>query len=68
MDKPSEHPTELSWKIAPREYMTVTYMGNWNAMRDDRDRWKRVAQALALQLGKVEYADAAYEDQEQVDA
>lgn len=67
MSKPYENPKELSWKLADRQYMTVTPMGNWMQMRDDRDRWQRVACELARQLGKVEYADAEYENQEDED-
>lgn len=31
-------------------------------MQHDRDRWRNVATALAKELGKEEYAHAAYED------
>lgn len=32
-------------------------------MERDRDRWRKVAEALAADLGKVEYASAEYENQ-----
>lgn len=33
----------------------------YNNMRNDRNLWKEVAENLATQLGKKEYADAEYE-------
>ena len=48
---PNETPQELSFKI-PNEkntYATVTPMGNWLAMRDDRDRWRKIAEELGYQ-------------------
>lgn len=32
----------------------------------ERDQWKRTAEVLARELGKVEYAQAEYENQEGV--
>ena len=64
---PNEKPQELSYKLEKNTYATVTPMGNWNAMRDDRNRWRAVAYELARQLGKVEYALAEYENQGDTD-
>ena len=33
----------------------------YNNMRNDRNLWKEVAENLATQLGKKDYADAEYE-------
>jgi hypothetical protein len=32
-------------------------------MTEERDRWRKTAEVLAGQLGKVEYAQAEYENQ-----
>lgn len=58
---PREEPQELSYKIANNTYATVTPMGNWNAMRDDRNKWRKVAESLATQIGSVDIAQAEYE-------
>lgn len=60
---PNEKPQTLSYKIEKNTYATVTPMGNWYSMRKDRDIWRGVAEELARQLGKVEYAVAEYENQ-----
>ena len=31
-------------------------------LRVDRDRWRKVAETLALELGKVEYAQVEYDN------
>ena len=40
--------------------------GMFDRMRADRDLWKEVAENLAAELGKKEYADAEYEICKQV--
>jgi len=60
--QPKEPPQELSYQLRPREFATVTPMGNWLAMQADRDRWRATAESLARQLGKIDYAIATYED------
>lgn len=49
---PNEKPQELSYKLEKNTYATVTPMGNWNAMRDDRNRWREVAELLAENAGR----------------
>jgi hypothetical protein len=36
------------------------------AFSNDADRWHRTAEVLARELGKVEYAEAEYQNQEDV--
>lgn len=56
---PNEKPQELSYKLEKNTYATVTPMGNWNAMRDDRNRWREVAELFAEDAGRD--AQQAYE-------
>lgn len=39
-------------------------MSDLNAFARDRNRWRATAEVLARELGKVEYANAEYENQE----
>jgi hypothetical protein len=39
-------------------------MSDLNAFARDRNRWRATAEVLARELGKVEYADAEYNNQE----
>ena len=43
-----------------------SYWEQLQEMTSDRDRWRRTAEVLASELGKKEYAQAEYENQETV--
>lgn len=60
--QPYEPPPSMDYQIGPREFASVTAMGNWYSMQADRDRWRRAAEALARGLGRVEYALEEYEN------
>lgn len=64
MHKPNETPQTLSYPLTKREFVTTTPMGNWYSMRDDRDRWRRTAEALAVALGDTGISDFEYENQD----
>jgi predicted translin family RNA/ssDNA-binding protein len=59
---PIEEPQELSYKIANNTYATVTPMGNWLAMRDDRDRFRDDWQAMVKQIEELEKQLEIYKD------
>lgn len=60
--QPYEPPPHMDYQIGPREFASVTAMGNWYAMQSDRDRWRAVAEQLAEQIGNIDYAKATYKD------
>jgi predicted translin family RNA/ssDNA-binding protein len=62
MDKPNEEPQELSYKIANNTYATVTPMGNWLAMRDDRDRYREDWLAMVKQIEELQSQLEIYKD------
>lgn len=62
MNKPNEYPDELSYKIAPREYVSVVTMGNWIAMKDDRDRYREDWLAMVKQIEELQSQLEIYKD------
>ena len=53
MDKPNEEPQVLDYRIGDREFVSVTPMGNWLAMREDRDRFRDDWQAMIKQIDEL---------------
>ena len=53
MSKPIEEPQVLDYRIGDREFVSVTPMGNWLAMREDRDRFRDDWQAMIKQIEEL---------------
>lgn len=59
---PIEEPQVLDYKIGPKEYVSVTPMGNWNAMKADRDRFREDWQAMVKQIEELQSQLDIYKD------
>lgn len=63
MGKKKEEEKDYSWLREPAiEFVEQDFA----KVQVERDQWRRTAEVLARELGKVEYAQAEYENQEGV--
>lgn len=60
--QPYEPPPSMDYQIGPREFASVTAMGNWYSMQADRDRWREIAESIAKFFGNEGGAELVYKD------